>query len=355
MLGLDPRAARIAWTIGLVFLLAYVVFLIRRSLLILVLALFFAYLVYPLVRFLERRRLPRPIAAVAAFTIIGTLVAIAAALIGPPLSDQASGFVQQLPGVLNNPAIIERLPLPSWLESSRAGIVGFLRDQLQTSATYAIPVARSFAGEALEIAGNLVFVILIPILAFFLIVDGPSMREAFLRWTGQGSQGPLWASIVEDLDRLLGRYIRSLLLLSMAAFVAYASFFTATGVPYGLLLAGVAGLLEFIPVAGPLIAALFCLVVAAVSGYAHLLWIAVFIACYRGVQDYVLSPYLMSGGAGISPMLVILALLAGEQLAGVAGMFLAVPAVAAATIVARHAGYGKLRQPVEGCEQPHGK
>ena len=84
---------------------------------------------------------------------------------------------------------------------------------------------------------------------------------------------------------------------------------------------------------GPLVAALIILAVAGLSGYAHLLWLVGFIALYRMVQDYVLNPYLMSDGVSLPPLLVLFGLLAGEELAGVAGIFLSVPLLAAAKIV----------------------
>ena len=95
----------------------------------------------------------------------------------------------------------------------------------------------------------------------------------------------------------------------------------------------IAGAMEFVPVVGPLAAAVICIAVAGLAGYSHLLLLIGFIALYRLFQDYVLNPYLMSDGVEISPLLVLFGLLAGEELAGVAGIFLSVPVIAAAKIV----------------------
>ncbi len=74
---------------------------------------------------------------------------------------------------------------------------------------------------------------------------------------------------------------------------------------------------------------------AAIAGYDHLLWIVLFVIAYRGFQDYILSPRLLSGGVKLHPALVIFAFLAGEEIAGVPGMFLAVPALAIALALVR--------------------
>jgi predicted PurR-regulated permease PerM len=144
---------------------------------------------------------------------------------------------------------------------------------------------------------------------------------------------------------MLGRYMRSLLILSLAASVAYAIAFSVVGMPYGLLLAVVAGCLEFIPVAGPLAAAVFAMVVAALTGFDHLWLLALFLIVYRLFQDYVLNPILMSGGVAVPPLLVLFGLLAGEEVGGIVGIFLAIPVLAIVRIaVIRLAHEARVRQ-----------
>jgi predicted PurR-regulated permease PerM len=92
-------------------------------------------------------------------------------------------------------------------------------------------------------------------------------------------------------------------------------------------------MLEFIPVVGSLVAATVILLVAVFSGFPHVLWIIVFLLVFRMFQDYVVSPQLMSAGVEIHPLLVLFAVLAGDQLAGVPGMFFSVPALAALRVV----------------------
>ena len=122
-------------------------------------------------------------------------------------------------------------------------------------------------------------------------------------------------------------------ILSAATFASYSLFFAAAGVPYAVLLATIAGVLEFIPVAGPLSAAAAALLVAGFSGYPHLLWMVVFLIAYRLFQDYVLQPYLMSSGVEVHPLLIIFGVLAGEQVGGVTGMFLSIPVIATLRVV----------------------
>jgi predicted PurR-regulated permease PerM len=132
---------------------------------------------------------------------------------------------------------------------------------------------------------------------------------------------------------LLGNYIRALVILSIATFVAYALFLEFTGAQYSVLLGGIAAVLEFLPVVGPLTASVIILLVSGLSGYSHLLWLLIFLIVYRLFQDYVLTPYLMAQGVELHPLLVLFGVLAGEQIGGVPGMFFSVPVIAILRVV----------------------
>src|SRR5262249_47672580 len=132
---------------------------------------------------------------------------------------------------------------------------------------------------------------------------------------------------------LVAQYIRALVLLAMVSFAANSIFLEIAGAPYPILLAGIAAILEFIPVVGPLVAGVVMILVSILSGYPHALWILIFLLVFRVFQDYVISPNLMSAGVEIHPLLVLFGVLAGDQVAGVPGMFFSVPVMAAMRVV----------------------
>jgi len=347
MLAFDRHTARVTWTVSLVVLALFAFYSVRRTLFVFVLAVFFSYVLYPAVRWLERlvpRRMSRTASTTIVFVVLLLSLVGLGALIGPLIADQSSLLVKELPRLANDPKVFDRL-LPDWLAPFRGRGLQFLREQLQSGASLAIPLARQAGQTVIQVVGNAIFVVLIPVLAFLFIKDGTVMRDQFLDWAAGREHGAMWQRIVDDLDLLLGRYIRALLLLALATFVAYSIFFSVAGVPYGVLLAAAAAVLEFIPVIGPLAAAVACVAVAGLSGYDHLFILAGFIALYRIFQDYVLNPTLMSGGVAVPPLLVIFGLLAGEELAGVVGIFLSVPVLAAAKIATLRIAQ-QLRAPV---------
>jgi predicted PurR-regulated permease PerM len=221
--------------------------------------------------------------------------------------------------------------LPPWA-------VQFLRERLADLEKQVLPILSSAGLQILSGIGNVLYAILIPILSFFFLKDGAAIRKMIVETFSRGHQ-PVVNEIIVDLNLLLAQYIRALVLLAIAAFLFYAAFLSMASVPYAILLAGIAAIFEFIPVVGPLTASAIILLVAAFTGYPHLLWIVTFLVIYRIFQDYVLNPYLMSSGVEVDPLLVLFGVLAGEQIAGVPGMFFSVPVIAALRVL-----YVRLRR-----------
>jgi predicted PurR-regulated permease PerM len=112
--------------------------------------------------------------------------------------------------------------------------------------------------------------------------------------------------------------------------------FLLIGVPYALLFGVVAGLLEFIPLVGPLAVALGVILVASFHSINQAMWVLAFLGALRLAQDYVVFPRLVRRGIHMHPLGVILAILSGAELAGIAGIFLAIPAVAVLSVMHRH-------------------
>ena len=342
MLGIDPKAARTTWTVFLVALLVAAAYAIRQTLAVFVIAVLFAYLLAPLVGFVARVTprviSPRVALALVYLALVGVIVALSFTL-GSRLADEANSLATQLPALLSNPEWMQRIPLPAWLEPARAGIIDKVRDELSSGGQELLPYIKGFGGQLVSGAKYALYLILIPILAFFFLKDGATIRDDFVSALVEERRRPVVDNILEDVNLLLGEYIRALVLLSVASFTANSIFLAATGAPYVVLLAGVSALGEFIPVVGPAAAGIIVAVVTALSGYNHVLLYVLFWVLFRLAQVYALSPYLMGKGVQLNPMLVLFGVLAGEQIAGVIGMFLSVPVLAILRVV-----YVRLRR-----------
>lgn len=334
MLGLDRSVLRTAWTILLFAVALVTIYSIRRTLVLFALALFLAHLLSPVVERVHWLIPPSgsrgPAIAIVYLVLTGILVALAIP-IGSKIAEQAVGLATRLPSSIQADPL-GHLPLPAWLEGYRGEFDQFVRERMQQFEQNVIPLLSSMGEQVLSGLGSIISVILIPILSFYCLKDAVAMRRALVASVDPDSR-ELVDGILMDLHLVLAQYMRALLLLAIATFVSFSTAFSILGVPYAVLLAGVAAALEVIPVIGPLTAAALILMVGMFSGYPHMLWLVVFIVIYRMFQDYILSPFLMSAGVEVHPLLVLLGVLAGEQIAGVPGMFFSVPLIAALRVV----------------------
>jgi predicted PurR-regulated permease PerM len=339
MLGMDERALRVIWTIFLFGLLLAVVYYIRETILVFAVAIFFAYMLSPIVALIERF-IPRKrtlALAIVYVLLIGALTGIGFALI-PTLANQATSLATRLPALLAR-GKLATLPLPGWLEPLRVQIIAAMNREASNIEASVVPFIQETGTRILSGLGYAIPVILIPILAFFFLKDGREIRTGLLGTVDAGHDRTTVERILDDVHDVLRSYIRALVLLALASFTAWVLFLSIMGYQYELLLAGLAGVLEFFPVVGPAAALVIMLIVCGVTGSGSLLWIVVFWACYRVFQDYMLNPYLMSSGVELHPLLVLFGIFAGERIAGIPGMFFSIPAIAILRAI-----YGQLRR-----------
>jgi predicted PurR-regulated permease PerM len=334
MLGIDRRTINIAWTLFLFALVLVIVHEIGRTLLLFALALTFAFLLAPVVNTLERTfhaRIPRVASLGLVYAVLTAAIALTIIPLGTRVSDEAGALASRLPQAVKADPM-GSLPIPGWLEPWRPQITTYVDARLVDLGNAAGPMLTAASTHIISGISAILTVVLIPILGFFFLKDGMTIRAAIVESFARQRQ-PLVNSLLLDLHVLLAQYIRALVLLSLATFTSYSIFLAVAGVAFPILLAGVAAVLEFIPALGPLAGGITIVVVCAVTGYPHVPTVIIFLVIYRLFQDYVLNPYLMSQGIELHPLLVLFGVLAGEQLGGIPGMFFSVPIMAAIRLI----------------------
>jgi predicted PurR-regulated permease PerM len=265
-------------------------------------------------------------------------VGLAVYLFLPRINDQIAQFASAAPSYLTSArARAEKLN-----EIYQAyNLPQAIREAVTKNVTSGIEKASKYTGEGLwnfliEMLGFLPWLVLIPILAFFLLKDADSFRRSALqmlpsgRWRWRGDE------FFQDVNQTLAAYIRAQLIACLLIGVICTLGFLALRMPYALLLGLIAGLLEFIPLVGPLVVALFAGLIASFYSVKQAIGVLVFLAVLRIIHDYVTYPRIIGRGIHLHPLAVILAILSGAELAGVAGIFLAIPVVAIATVSYRH-------------------
>jgi predicted PurR-regulated permease PerM len=310
----------------------------------LILAGLFAYVVAPLVQLAGRPvhfagrslRLPRAGAIALVYLLIAGAASGGAALMLPSASDQINDMLARAPAYGESIVAWEH----GWSRSyERLRIPLELRRSIDQSTVSAGQSAvESIRGSLLALVGTLSYLpwlMLIPILAFFLLKDAATLRRTFIR--ALPHHGQLRGHrLFEELNATLAAYTRAQLLACVLVGSLCGVGFAVLGIPYPLVLGVLAGVLEFIPLVGPLVLAALAATIGALHAPMLAIWAVGFLGVLRVVEDYVIYPRLIRHGIRLHPLAVILAVLAGAELGGVAGMFLAVPTAAIASVVYRH-------------------
>jgi predicted PurR-regulated permease PerM len=324
----------------------WAVYRLRDILLLLVLAVFFAYLVAPFVGFFRRpvtvrgRKLvlPRPVAIGVVFVLLFGSMAAAFVLVLPVLNDQLSELATEAPGYL---ARVQNR-WQSWQTSyqSRA-LPQAVREAIDRAIHQTVTAGGTYVTSELlpRLAGWLVYLpwlILVPILAFFLLKDAEILRKSALRILPKGHLRSRGDVFLVELNDTLAAYTRAQVTACLLIGVICTIGFLLIGVPYAVVLGIMAGLLEFIPLAGPLTIGVLATGVAAFHSLGQVVAVLLFLLVLRAVQDYVLYPKIVGTGIHLHPLGVILAILCGAEFGGLAGVFLAIPAVAVITLASWH-------------------
>ena len=326
---IDKRTASVLFTILVFTLLITLIYQARQALIVFIFAILFGYLLNPIVgRFQACLRASRGLAIAATYLLLGIAIAAFWITAGPRIFTEGVRLGKELPALMENVAsgqIVQQFGgQHGWDYRTQVQVQRFLADHRDVMIQY----AQIIANRAAALAGSLMWLLLIPILAVFLLKDDARFANTFVGLIKGSQKRGFLTLVLNDLDAMLASFIRAQLLLAALALVAYTTFLLLARFPYSFALGATAGLLEFFPFVGPLVAILLIVGMAIMTGYAHWLMVVVFLIVWRGIQDYVTSPYLMKRGLQLHPLAVILGVLVGGEIAGVMGLFLSVPIIA---------------------------
>ena len=331
----DPKTARILCTafifaLGLAFLHAA-----RETLTLFLFAILFAYFVAPLVSRLEKPLRGRVQAIGAVYLILIALLVGLGFLVGPKIAAEGTALATSLPSLLDKAGSGELVSQVGqkhgWSEARQAQIQNFFiahKDDI-------LGFGRAIGQKLAEPAQHVWWLILIPILSIFFLKDGRSIGENLISMGRAPEERETLCGIVDDVNVMLGSYIRAQLTLASLTLVAYTVVLSILHLRYALILGPLAGMFEFVPVVGPAVAAIIVFVIAVLTSYPHMIWLVIFLGIWRLVQDYVNAPRIMGKSLEISPLVQILAVLSGGEIAGVVGALISVPAIATLRILWR--------------------
>ena len=322
-------------------------------------ALALALLLDPTIDRMQRRGLSRGLSvAIVAIAFIGAFAVLLIFLV-PVLVRQAAEMANNLPKYFGqvqdyisrfisaHQALLRKFHLPTTMEGVAARLSGWFQDAATASLSHIGALLGGLLGKA-------VWLILIPIVTIFLVVDMDRLKAKALLLVPERHRERT-AQLATSVGRVFGAYIRGLVTVAFLYGIVCGAALALWKVPYAVMLGAAAGALSLVPYIGTISTLILVVVIALVSAPAaplHAVWVAITILVLNQLFDNLVSPKVVGRAVGIHPALAIVALLIGARLFGIVGMILAVPAAASVQIIVLEF-YPPLKGP-EREEKPRG-
>ncbi|MBW3593468.1 MAG: AI-2E family transporter [Actinobacteria bacterium] len=320
------RSRTVLGVLGVVLLFALtlaLVYLAWRVITWVLIAAFFAAALNPAVEFLQRRGIRRGFAAAAVFFAALGAIAVLASLLVPPLVEQVRKFVDALPEIVAD-ITAGRGPL-GFLEQDY-GIVERVREAIDERGAGGVLGATA---PALAVAQGVVTAVIgavtIAFLTLFMLLEGPQVIRRLLGLL-QPRTRERWERVGHQVYRTVGGYVTGNLAISLIAGVVTTVVLFALGSDYAVALGLVVALLDLIPLAGATIAAVIVSAVVFVElGWVKGVVAIVFFLLYQQLENHILQPVIYGRTVQLSPLVVLVSVLIGAELAGVLGALAAIP------------------------------
>ena len=327
-------------------LILWVLYLLKPVVLPFVGAFLVAYLFSPLVDKLHKIGLPRWLSISAVFIGIGVVITLAFWYLVPLVWEQLMYAKNSIPSGIHwaNYKFLPWLsdsfnlvPMELDVDQISAAIMEYVQTNYSADSIQAMIAKLAQSGlNFIQIGGT---VVLIPIIAFYFLLDWDRMLDSFRRLIPRRYEEQTLV-IVKECHSVLGAFVKGQFLVMVLLGVVYAMGLQLIGLEVGLIIGMVAGLCSIIPYLGfavGIIAAVIASLFQFGIDWMQLLLVGVVFMIGQAVEGYILQPFLLGDKIGLSPVAVVFAVLAGAQLGGILGMLIALPVAAVIVVLLRHA------------------
>jgi predicted PurR-regulated permease PerM len=310
-----------------------VIWISRHVLSWVVIALFLALALDPFVGWLQRRaRLPRAPAIGVAFLLVTLVVVAVGWTFVPKLVDETDGLVQALPTYVHD--LTHGRGRLGFLET-KYHIVEKVRQQVKSGGATKV---LGLSGAAVSVTKSIITVVAATVtilfLTFFMLLEGRGWVERSFALLPEKSQ-PRWRSVGHDVYKTVGGYVTGNLLISVIAGVSITIVLVATGVPYAVALGLLVAVLDLIPLAGATVAGIIVAIVALLHSVPAGIVVIVFFIAYQQLENHFLQPVIYGRTVQLSPLVVLVSVLVGAEIAGILGALAAIPVAGSLQVVIR--------------------
>jgi predicted PurR-regulated permease PerM len=310
-------STRIIGKVVFAFLVLVFLWSIRGIILLLLLALILASAMEPLVDYLHHKKIPRALSVSMVYLVVIGSAVLVVYLMVPPVLDQFKILKDNLP------------QYSQALQTQFGGlnVQGFLQNLVSGLSSGGNVLQRTFGAfnGALDVISVLV-------ISFYLVAEQKGMKT-FVASLIPSRHHEFTLNLITKIQQKMGMWVLGQVIISLGIFIFTYVGLSILHVQYALALSLVAGLFEIVPYIGPFLSAIPAMFVGFIQHPTLAIWVAILYLLVHEVEGYVLVPKIMEKAVGVSPLLTLIALLVGYQLAGIVGLLISVPLATALTVV----------------------
>jgi predicted PurR-regulated permease PerM len=358
MLSIKPaRRNRLLLWVALGLLVAGMLYVARKVLLPYILGLVLAYLLLPIVNWLEshmparfrRWRVARPLSILLTYLLLLGLLAGVVAFLVPLVVDQVEVLIERWPELASRVQdwgtrgwgwYLENIR-GDWRQTIEDNLRGLADDIIRAIRTGVVATVRTLSSTISFVIG----LVVIPFWLFFILHDESQVKTGVIQALPHQLRADVrcMASLIDDV---LSAYIRGQLLLCLFVGVMATIVLLIIGVPFAVVLGLIAGLFEILPYVGPILGAIPALLIALLTDPPSAIWVAVAFAAIQQVENLILVPRIAGQSVKLHPALVMVVLVIGNEIAGFWGMLVAVPVAAVIRDVFKYLHLRLLDEPL---------
>ncbi|WP_374724635.1 AI-2E family transporter [Calidifontibacillus erzurumensis] len=292
---------------------------------------FITYLLLPIVEGLHRRGIPRTAAILGIYIIFFGGIGFGLYKLYPQIIKQLKDLNENLPALMNT--------YRYWIETIDARTEHFpeeIHARIEKGLSTVEQSANEFITNVLKflwgLLNSLILFALVPLIVFYMLKDIDVFKKTIWYITPRKWRRP-GIELLKEIDESLGNYIRGQLFVSIIIGIVATFSLWLVGMSYPLILGTIIGITNIIPYFGPIIGAIPSIIVASTISIKMVIIVAIIVFCLQFIEGNILSPLIVGKSLHMHPVVIIVVLLAGEEVGGMIGLILAVPIIAVLRVV----------------------
>ena len=331
----------VAVSVLIIAVIIFRIYMIRGAFVPFVIGLILIYLLNPFLELIEkllpinekvRPRLTRILSVSFVAVLLVTLITIAFVLVIPSLVNQSSELVKVLPELLAN--VVSSFE--NWSRQYIQDIPIGIRDEIDSSLANAgemiiQAISEILSRTAVAVVNALTMVlglVVLPLFIFYGLKDKEIIRSSVIGFFPADFQIHA-VHVLRIIDRILGAYVRAQAAIAVFVGIIIATGLTLLNVDYGLVLGLTAGIFELIPIVGSYLGAVPVAIIVLATAPEKFIWVALLYLIVQGIQGGILAPRIQSSAMKVHPVLFLVSIMVGSEIAGLWGVILGPPIVAA--------------------------